>query len=103
MPRNPLNKRQWRIAALLATLLTVATVAIFLRPSQPVAAPSSLNPTIHAMRQDATPWLQHEREASYLFSALDQQKVATVGLTADAVLVSMPTTASTTSPTRMAC
>src|SRR5690606_16693151 len=88
MSKNPLKNRRWRIAAAVVCLLVAAASATFFWFDRNAASLVAFNPEIEAMRESAAPWRQSEREASYLFSALDQQKVAAVGITADAVLVS---------------
>lgn len=56
--------------------------------SAPDTVQAVLNREISAMRQDAAPWFARERDASYLFGELDEQRVVAVGLGKEAVLVS---------------
>lgn len=84
MSKNP---KFLRFAAALVLLALAMGVAIYYRWS-PASADVAFNPEIVAMRHDSSPWLGRERDTSYLFSELDQQRIAAVGIGANAVFVS---------------
>lgn len=85
MSKNP--KFLW-FALVLACLVIGATAFYWWSENAPATDDVAFNAEITAMRRDSSPWLDRERDTSYLFAELDQQHVVAVGIGADAVLVS---------------
>ncbi len=88
MSKDSSFKRYQRpMAAFVVAVVLGIGVALF-SGSPKVNNESILTPEIKAMREDSAAWHQLERDASQLFTELDQGQVSAVGLTPGAVLVS---------------
>jgi cell division protease FtsH len=88
MSKDAFHKRHWRVIAAVAVSVVLAVVAARFWMAPATVNEVVLSPELKAMRLDTGAWHQREQDASHLFKDLDQKRVAAVGLTPGAVLVS---------------
>jgi cell division protease FtsH len=82
------NSKFLRLIAVLVLAVSAVAAATFYLWPQRAESEVAFNAEIVAMRRDSSLWLVRERDTSYLFSEIDQQRVKAVGIGQNVVLVS---------------
>ncbi|MDR5881593.1 AAA family ATPase [Caballeronia sp. LZ032] len=84
------GRRRVRFAfvVIIAVLVAIGGAVLQHRTAQPHVDPLQASSIVRAMRDDPSPWARTEQDASRMLADIREQRVAAIGVTLDAILVS---------------